>query len=123
MNNYAYCLNSLMLFINNTEYDEARAFSQEWLVAVANIHVYWYLANKAYSTPEPCGDDFPDRCRSATIKYQKKAISHFMPQWCRAGDEIQKEGNPTKSQAVNNLIKGIEWHEVNRGCNSGSLSH
>jgi hypothetical protein len=27
-------------------------------------------------------------------------------------DEIQKEGNPTKSQAVNNLIKEIERHEI-----------
>jgi len=28
------------------------------------------------------------------------------------GDEIRKEGNPTKSQAVNDLIKKIERHEV-----------
>ncbi len=27
-------------------------------------------------------------------------------------DEIRKEGNPTKSQAVNDLIKKIEKHEV-----------
>ncbi len=27
-------------------------------------------------------------------------------------DEVQKEGNPTKSQAILGLIKGIERHEV-----------
>jgi hypothetical protein len=29
-----------------------------------------------------------------------------------AWDEIQNERNPTKSQAINNLIKKIERHEV-----------
>ncbi len=35
-----------------------------------------------------------------------------MPQRCMMWDEIQKEGNPTKSQAINNLIKEIERYEV-----------
>jgi hypothetical protein len=42
-----------MSFLNKTEYDNARTFSQERLGAVTDIDVYWYLANKAYSTPEP----------------------------------------------------------------------
>ena len=67
MNSYTYCLNSLMSLINNMENNEARAFSPEWLVAVANFDIYWYLANKAYGTPEPGGDDLPDKYRSTTI--------------------------------------------------------
>jgi hypothetical protein len=79
MNDCGFCLNSLMVFIDNTEYSEARAFSPEWLAAVTNIDVYQYLANKAYGAPEPGGDELPDKCHSTTIKYHKKAISHSMP--------------------------------------------
>jgi hypothetical protein len=35
-----------------------------------------------------------------------------MPRQRMAWDEIQKEGNPTKIQAITNLIKEIERHEV-----------
>jgi hypothetical protein len=94
------------------EYNEATAFSQELLTAVTNIDVYRYLANKAYGTPEPGQDDLPHKCRSSTIKYHKKAISQYMPQWNMVWDEVQKEGNPTKSQAGFSLIKEIERHEV-----------
>ncbi len=37
-----------------------------------------------------------------------------MPQRNMVWDEVQKEGNPMKSQAVNNLIKEIERHEVRK---------
>jgi hypothetical protein len=70
------------------------------------------LANKAYGTPEPGHDNLPEKCCSTTIKYHKKVISLYMPQWNMVWDEVQKEGNPTKSQAVNNLIKENERHEV-----------
>ncbi len=80
MNSYPYCLlNSLMSFLNKLEYNDATAFSQEWIAAVTDINVYWYLANKAYSTPEPGHDDLPEKCRSTTIKYHKKVISLYMP--------------------------------------------
>jgi hypothetical protein len=79
MNSYPYCLNSLMSFLEKTKYDDAMMFSQERLAAVTNINVYWYLANKAYGTPEPDRDDLPVKCHSTTIKYHKKAITLYMP--------------------------------------------
>jgi hypothetical protein len=112
MNSYQYCLNSLMSFLNKKEYNDAMVISQEELLAVTNINVYWYLANKAYGTPEPSNEDLPKKCRSTTIKYHKKAISLYMPQRNMVSDEVQKEGNPTRSQAINNLIKQIERHKV-----------
>ena len=75
MNSCVYCLNSLMSFLDKTEYNEAKGFSQEQLAPVTNINVYWYLANKAYSTPEPGQNNLPEKCRSSTIKYHKKTIS------------------------------------------------
>jgi hypothetical protein len=53
MNSFPYCLNSLMSFLDKTEYNKATAFSQERLAAVTDIDAYRYLANKAYGTPEP----------------------------------------------------------------------
>jgi hypothetical protein len=54
--------------------------------------------------------------------YHEKAISQYMPGWHMAWDEIQKEGNPTKSQAINDLIKDIERHEV-RGMGIATAAH
>jgi hypothetical protein len=79
MNSYPYSLNSLMSFHDKTEYNDATVLSQERLVAVTDINLYWYLANKAYGTLEPSHDDLPEKCRSTTIKYHKKAISLYMP--------------------------------------------
>ena len=109
---YSHCMISLMLFVDNTKYADNTAYSPERLAQVTDVDVYRYLANKAFGTPEPSEDDLPDRCRSTTIKFHKKAISHFMPRQCQVWDEIRKEGNPTKSEAVNDLIKKIERHEV-----------
>jgi hypothetical protein len=103
-----------MLFIDNMKYKEDRAVSPEKLAEVTNIHIYWYLVNKAYGTLESGGNNLLNQCCFTTMKYHDKAISYFMPQRCMAWDEIQKEGNPTKSQAVNNLIKKIVKHEVRR---------
>jgi hypothetical protein len=66
---YSSCMNSLMLFLNNTEYADNTAHSPERLPQVTDVDVYWYLANKAFDTPEPSEDDLPDRCRSTTIKF------------------------------------------------------
>jgi hypothetical protein len=112
MTSYPHCLNSLISFLDKRKYNEATAFSQERLAAVTNINIYRYLANKAYGTPEPGRDNLPHKCRSSTIKYHKKAISQYMPRWNMVWDDVQKEGNPTKSQAVLGLIKEIERHEV-----------
>ena len=105
-------MNSLMSFLDNTEYADNTVYSPERLAQVTDVDVYRYLANKAFGTPEPSEDDLPDQCRSATIKFHKKAISHFMPRRNMVWDDVRKEGNPTKSQAVNDLIKKIERHEV-----------
>jgi hypothetical protein len=69
MNSYPYYLNSLMSFLDKTEKDEAKAFSQERLMTAIDINVYWYLANKAYGTLEPGRDDLPEKYRSSTIEY------------------------------------------------------
>ena len=112
--NYIQPLCALMSFLDNKEYKtiDDDVFTQARLLEIRDIDIYRYLANKAFGTPKPNKDSVPNLCRSTTIKFHKKAISHFMPRYRVAWDEIRKEGNPTKSQAVNDLIKLIEKHEV-----------
>ena len=111
---YIQPLCALMSFLDNKEYKtiDDDVFTEARLLKITDIDIYRYLANKAFGTPEPNKDSVPKLCRSTTIKFHKKAISHFMPRYRVAWDEIRKEGNPTKSQAVNDLIKLIEKHEV-----------
>ena len=112
--NYIQPLCALMSFLDDKEYKtiDDDVFTEARLLKITDIDIYRHLANKAFGTPEPNKDSVPKLCRSTTIKFHKKAISHFMPRYRVAWDEIRKEGNPTKSQAVNDLIKLIEKHEV-----------
>ncbi len=52
--------------------------------------------------------------------FMKKAISQFMPRKRLDWDPIQKEGNPTRSSEVNELIKRVMKFEVRR---EGVKSH
>ena len=52
------------------------------------------------------------KIRSSSLEYRKKAVSFFMlnkkPTWCNG------QGNPTKSDAVTDLIKDVKKCEVRR---------
>jgi hypothetical protein len=51
-------------------------------------------------------------CRSNTLAFYKKAISFFMPNNHYAYNVITREGNPTRSPAITELIKRVLLHEV-----------
>jgi hypothetical protein len=98
------CLN----FTNNTTHRKNYIATQEELLALTPDHVYaYYLANKAYGTPNPGIDARHMEGRSSTLEYGKKAISYFMPNQLMVWNERSKEGNPTRSTKVNNLIKRV----------------
>jgi hypothetical protein len=58
--------------------------------------------------------DLPTGCRSCTLEYWKKAISSFMPNKHMPWDCISNEGNPTRSQEVQDVIKAVKKFEVRR---------
>ena len=64
---YSSCMNSLMSFLDNTEYADNTAYSPERLAQVTDVDIYRYFANKAFGTPEPSADDLPNRCRLVFI--------------------------------------------------------
>jgi hypothetical protein len=46
--------------------------------------------------------------------YYKKALSYFMPNRLMAWNELSLAGNPTRSVAVNDLIKAVKKKEVRK---------
>jgi len=111
---YAHALFSMLSFLDNAEYtslDDVPNLSVR-LLKVTDVDVYRYFCQKAYGTAEPGVGAAPTLCRSTTLAYYKKAISAFMPRYRMIWDEVRKEGNPTKSHAVNEIIKEVEKHEV-----------
>ncbi|ETM43546.1 hypothetical protein L914_11065 [Phytophthora nicotianae] len=56
----------------------------------------------------------PTHARSSTLEFYKKAISSFMPRLTIPWDNVRHEGNPTRSEAVNQLIKTVKRFEVRR---------
>ena len=59
---------------------------------------------KAYGTENPGETDCPTSARSGSLYGIKKMISSFMPLRYIAWDNVRREGNPTRSTAVNEMI-------------------
>ena len=112
---YKSALYQLMSFLDGVTYsvaDETVQFSEERLAAITADDIVHYFNFKAYGTPEPGVNDCPKLCRSSTLYYHKKAISHFMPRQNMQWDDLALRGNPSKSSAVNKVIKKVKRHEV-----------
>ena len=111
---YAHALYTLLSFLDNVQYttlDDVENLDER-LLQLTDDDIYRHFCNKAYGTPSPGVGDAPSLCRSSTLSFHKKAISFYMPRARMMWDEVRKEGNPTKSHAVNELIKEVEKHEV-----------
>jgi hypothetical protein len=74
---------------------------------------------KAYGNPDPRIDNGarPTEGRSNSLYYAKKALSKYMPH--RTANWINGQGDPTKSDLVNDMIKQVKKFEV-RGQGSPS---
>ena len=89
-------------------YPKGTIFSREQLLQIKPQHVYNWLANKAFKKVDFSveGGDKPIHARSLSLKFQKKAISYFMPD--NAPHWYNGHGNPTKHQMHCKLIDVIK---------------
>ena len=117
LNKYKGVLASFMSFVHNrsaaTKYDKNHVFADEVLIIVTPDDVVKYLNLKAFGTMTPAPDANPTKSRHATIAFDKKAISFFMPnreKW----SVTRTEGNPTQSREVNNLLKNVKKKEARK---------
>ena len=102
-----------MNFLDGTNnYDMNSTFSSERLVQITEGDICRFFSNWLYGHDNNPTEADQASVRSTTINYYKKAISSFMPRQNMPWDKIRKEGNPTRSQDVNRLIKILKKKEV-----------
>eukprot|EP00957_Ditylum_brightwellii_P110216 8407033-Ditylum_brightwellii.AAC.1 len=63
---------------------------------------------------DPTNDDHPTEGWSTSLKYYKKAISYFMPNHRMQWNKLEKSGNPTCLDEVNDLISVVMKKEVRK---------
>jgi hypothetical protein len=102
---------SFMCYRDQLHYELTHAFSDEELTSVTPTDVERYMKFRAYGVPEPGTDDRPKLLRGSSLMVIKKSISFFIPNRLPSWDPGRNCGNPTKSIAVNNVIKVVTRHE------------
>ena len=102
----------MSFFHGAEEYEPDTIFTKQQLLEIRPNDIKRFLCMKAYNDPDPdtSRGARPVHGRSDSLYYDKKALSYFMPY--RNAAWVQGRGNPTKSQAVNDMIKEVKKFEV-----------
>ncbi|KAL8008308.1 hypothetical protein Plhal703r1_c02g0009601 [Plasmopara halstedii] len=111
---YQSILVQFMSFRDGRAYDMKTTFTTQELVQITPNDICRWLNMCAYGAEEPTDKMKPIHARSSTIMNAKKSLSAFMPRKSVPWDPIRQEGNPTRSDSVNMLIKQIKKAEVRK---------
>ncbi|KAG3128583.1 hypothetical protein PI126_g21341 [Phytophthora idaei] len=103
-----------MSYKDGIVYDKDRVFTTEELLQITPDHLCRWMSQQAYGDAESSEEMRPVHRRSSTLEFSKKAISSFMPRINATWDPVTECGNPTRSDAVNKLIKKVKKFEVRR---------
>lgn len=107
-----------MLFFNGNNYSSREEIEQEEMLKIMPQHIISFLNLHVYGN-EVITQEMRPKKRANTIEYWKKALSFYMLRRTRQWDSIVLQGNPTRSEDVNNFIKRVKKFEV-RGEGIGS---
>jgi hypothetical protein len=111
---YKPILIQLISFLNNQQYNKDHEFTEQELGVLTPADVLRWMNLKSFGVPNPPDDANPTQARSNSLKYWKKAISHFMPNKLMAWNRLSNQGNPTRSIEINDLIKRVKKKEVQK---------
>lgn len=100
-----------MSYLDDVEYPANAEFDADRLMELTPEDICKWMSFTTYGDPNPGPDARPLYARSNTLKYAKKAISFFMPEKNLKWSIRRQEGNPTKSQQVNDLIATVVQQE------------
>ena len=109
---YKGTLIAFMSYVDNVQYDKHHTFSPQDLSHVTADDVVAWMNLKAYGTTTPGMESRPTQGRSNSLLHYKKALSFFMPNRNHQWNELTLVGNPTKSQAVNDMIRRVKKFET-----------
>ena len=88
-----------------------RVFLIEELGGITAQDVVDWFNFRAFGTTAPTPETRPTS-RSNSLQHWKKALSCHMPNQNHQWDETASRGNPTKSQALDDLIERVKRFEV-----------
>jgi hypothetical protein len=104
-----------MSFVHGQEYRPGHVWSTDDLLSVTPDILVRYIKMKVYGSENVQPDiDPPLYYRSNSVAYWKKAWSYFMPNQITPWNEIAAVGNPTRSTAVNKILKAMKKMEAAR---------
>lgn len=107
------CLRALQKFMGFMGYESTRpSYTTEELIGITPSDIQRYLNKLAYNKETPGSEDRPVHCRANTLAFVKRSLSGYMPRRLVPWDPISKQGNPTRSEEVNNVIKAVKKSEV-----------
>jgi hypothetical protein len=102
-----------MSFVEGIDYATQQEFTDQQLGALTAASLMLWLNKETFDVENPPrGHTLHPRIRSSTLMYWKKAISWFHPNRLIPWNELTSVGNPTRSRAVNELIKYVRKQEV-----------
>ena len=115
---YRVHLDSLMSFVHNRPqgqgYTRTQAYRTSELNAITPIDVLRWMNIKTFGIPDPPLDANPVSARSSSLNFYKKSISFYMPNRLIAWSTTRNEGNPTRSNEINDLLKRVKRKEVRK---------
>ena len=109
---YASALAAFLSYRDGVVYAKSTQFDDDKLGTITPEQIVCYFNYKAYGTETPSATDKPLHARANALMDIKKKISFFMPLKELPWHPIMRQGNPTKSGKVNEVIKGIKKAEV-----------
>ena len=112
--NYKSTLIHFMNWRDEAAYERDHEFTQEELGGITADEIASWFNQRAYGTDTPGRNDRPIHMRSNSLLYLKKALSWFMPNRHHQWNELTNVGNPTRSRAVNDMIKRVKKFEARR---------
>ncbi|ETI41600.1 hypothetical protein F443_13181 [Phytophthora nicotianae P1569] len=113
-NHYKPELVKFMPYKDNVSYRKDRTFTVDELLRITPEDLCGWMNEQTYGDPEPSDDMRTMHRRSTILEFTKKATSSFMPRINLTWGPVTERGNPTRSDVVNKLIKGVKNFKVRR---------
>ena len=112
---YHQAMRPLMSFVHGREYRPGHTWTSDELLALTPDILVRYIKIKVYGSDNAQPDVQPPlHYRSSSVLFWKKAWSYFMPNQITPWNETAAVGNPTRSTAVNKIIKAMKKMEAAR---------